>query len=175
MKTDNQELVGKHVFEVAGLGKAPFKYIGFKQMTYSPAPGIFQPGTACAYCATGINNVFIIESSDGKRFHVGCDCLMKTGDNGLIKAYKTSPEIRELNRQKAIARDEAVKVEWEQIIKNPENIAILEKCLISNYKGEKEPWLIFAKRVWPWCGAAGRKRYVQAAKRILVENRVAPQ
>ena len=61
-----------HVFEAAGLGIAPFK---FKEFSVG--------NTQCDFCATHINNIFWIQSSDNKTFKVGCDCVEKTNDQGL--------------------------------------------------------------------------------------------
>ena len=75
-----------HPFELAGLGKAPFQYVGFEHRTFQASPDApVQCGGSCQYCGTGITNFFFIESSDGKKFHVGCDCVEKTGDKKLIK------------------------------------------------------------------------------------------
>lgn len=79
-----------HVFEKAGLGKAPFTFIGMyvdrgpKNMGNGytvGSPG--QPMGTCDYCGTGIANCCRIQSSDGKVFVVGTDCVEKTGDSGL--------------------------------------------------------------------------------------------
>ena len=94
-KTDNPAEVGMHVFEKAGLGKAPFKLIGFSECIFKPAPDVpARPGTSCDYCGTGIMTVCHIRGADGKQFKVGCNCVEKTGDAGLIRAYKTLPEYR---------------------------------------------------------------------------------
>jgi hypothetical protein len=78
-----------HVFERAGLGKAPFHCIAQQRATYQACPGApIQPGTTCDFCFTGISNVFVIQSSDGRKFKVGCDCVAKTGDAGLIKQVR---------------------------------------------------------------------------------------
>jgi len=87
-----------HQFEQAGLGKAPFRYVGFRERRGPEkildkdgkwhglecgAPG--QPMGTCAYCGQGIAICCEIVSSDGKRFVVGSDCVEKTGDAGLRK------------------------------------------------------------------------------------------
>lgn len=78
-----------HRFEAAGLGKAPFRFVGFQVVKFQACPGApIQPGTSCDYCGTGIMNVFRCESSDGKTFKVGCDCIAKVGDAGLMRAVK---------------------------------------------------------------------------------------
>ena len=77
----------KHVFETAGLGKGPFRCVGFEVKKFQAVPGDpncpVQPGSSCDYCGTGIMNVFWVVGSDGRRFKVGCDCVLKTGDAGL--------------------------------------------------------------------------------------------
>lgn len=97
----------KHVFELSNLGTAPFQVIGFIDM---PARGLLGTNPSaynnhmreagqiarafgvrlgsCDHCGTGIINHFVIQSSDGVRFVVGCDCVMKTGDAGLVSEIK---------------------------------------------------------------------------------------
>ena len=82
-----------HKFERAGLGKAPFRYIGMFEKVYQACHGApIQPGSSCDYCGAGIRYVFQVRSADGKTFKVGCDCIHKVGDAGL---------------RRVIARDEA--------------------------------------------------------------------
>lgn len=74
-----------HPFEAAGLGKAPFQFVGFERrvgpimmadgMTQIGAPG--QPMGTCNYCLNGIANCYHIKSSEGNMFVVGCDCVEK--------------------------------------------------------------------------------------------------
>lgn len=88
----------QHKFEKAGLGKAPFRLIrvverrgpyreldknGMPTGLEIGAPG--QPMGCCKYCYTGIATCYVIESADGNRFDVGCECVRKVGDAGLIK------------------------------------------------------------------------------------------
>ena len=66
-----------HVFTEAGLGQAPFKVIGYEERP-----------TGCAFCGRGIKKVSIVKSSDGKVSSIGCECVKKTGDSGLIAGEK---------------------------------------------------------------------------------------
>lgn len=66
-----------HVFTEGGLGKAPFKVIGYKEFS-----------TGCAYCGRAIKKVSVILSSDGKQSNIGCECIKKAGDKGLIAGEK---------------------------------------------------------------------------------------
>lgn len=75
-----------HVFEVAGLGKAPFRFQRFTIASYQACHGApVQPGTSCDFCGTAIMNVFWIKGSatNDREFKVGCDCVEKTNDYGL--------------------------------------------------------------------------------------------
>lgn len=114
---DNEKI---HKFEAAGLGKAPFRCVGLAKIP-SPAlaeanpdaynnalralPPQYRCGT-CSYCGQAIMNNFLIQSSDGNTFSVGCECVRKTGDAGLenkTKALKrkAAREERERKRQEA--------------------------------------------------------------------------
>jgi hypothetical protein len=83
-----------HPFELAGLGKAPFRYIGLGQqdreygmVVTERLPGglcvVTQPGGTCEYCGMAIIVLCNVESADGKRFHVGSDCIRKV-DAALV-------------------------------------------------------------------------------------------
>lgn len=78
-----------HAFELAGLGKAPFRFLGLSREVYQAIPGDpecpIQPGASCDFCGQAIYNVCRILSADGRTFKVGCDCVAKTGDKGLRK------------------------------------------------------------------------------------------
>lgn len=101
-----------HVFEDAGMGKAPFKLIGLYSIP-SSSLGATNPDAynnmlkampkgigigSCAYCGTPLVHNFIIESACGKKSPVGCDCVAKTDDKGLVKAIKL--EKSRVNREK---------------------------------------------------------------------------
>jgi hypothetical protein len=111
MSTDQD--VRQHRFETAGLGLAPFKYIGFSQSKFQAAPGEpIRAGSSCDYCGTAIMDCYAIESSDGKVFKVGSDCVAKTGDRGIMVAVKSAAnkhklEARHASEAKRIAAFEA--------------------------------------------------------------------
>jgi hypothetical protein len=101
-----------HPFERAGLGKAPFRFIGSERKTFQAHPGApIQVGGSCDYCGTGIIEHCYIRSADGKTFKVGCDCVMKTHHKGtplytaaekaLKAARKATKETNERARIKA--------------------------------------------------------------------------
>lgn len=114
-----------HVFEKAGLGRAPFHCVDVVSIPSASLaasnPGAYQNAMAmlprdlgcgsCAFCGTAIMHNFVIESTDQKRFVVGCDCVAKTGDAGLIKEVKTV-RVREA-LQKRAAKSAASRAERE--------------------------------------------------------------
>jgi hypothetical protein len=75
-----------HPFERAGLGKAPFRVVGFAVHKYQACQGApVQCGTSCDFCGQGIMNAAQVKSADGKTFKVGCDCVRRAGDATLTK------------------------------------------------------------------------------------------
>lgn len=101
----NQSLVENaqtiHKFEVAGLGKAPFRFVGLTQNVFIAHPGATpRAGGSCDYCGTGIMDECHIISADGKKSKVGTSCIAKVGDHGLMKRIKLSPEWQAANRAK---------------------------------------------------------------------------
>lgn len=100
-----------HAFEQAGLGKAPFRYVGmeYQEISYGQAvvghaggvPITTKPGGTCAYCGQYIVNMFGVESADGNRFHVGCECIRKTGDAGMMKLVDRDEKKRKKAQREA--------------------------------------------------------------------------
>ncbi len=96
-----------HRFERAGLGLAPFHFTGsVREKTYQAAPGApVQNGSTCDYCSTSIRYEFWVKSSDGKTFKVGCDCIHKSDDAGLIKQISAAErQMRDMKNKAAKAR-----------------------------------------------------------------------
>ena len=90
-----------HRFEEAGLGIAPFRFVRFYESKYRACPDApVQPGTCCDYCGTGIMGVYELKDANGKTCKVGCECVKKTGDEGLIDVVK-----REVARQRREAKN----------------------------------------------------------------------
>lgn len=104
-----------HVFETAGLGKAPFKFVEVRELRgplkimdkngnwtgeESGSPG--QPMGCCKFCSQGIAICCFIESADGKRFMVGSDCVEKTGDRGLGKVKTV---VAQYKREQSLAKE----------------------------------------------------------------------
>jgi len=104
----NGEQVGStvHVFERAGLGKAPFQFVGMNKNAYQACPGApMQPGGTCDYCGASIMFEFFIRSADGKTFKVGSDCVCKFDTGGLRRVVDA--KVREMKRKANIERQDA--------------------------------------------------------------------
>lgn len=169
LKTDSPADVGRHAFERAGLGLAPFKCIGEIEKTYQACPGApIQVGGSCDYCGTGIRYQYIIKDRTGHTFKVGSECVRKTGDAGLIKQFKNLPEVRKRARDKRAAKDETNKAEWAALMADEDTKAKLAARMVASWEpGKLRPWLEYATNSWRCSGASGRDKLVKVAKRIL--------
>ncbi len=158
-----------HVFERSGLGTAPFRCVGMIEKAIKYPDGTSQAGGCCDYCGNGIRYVFQVRSRDGRTFGVGCDCVARTGDAGLIRSYKQLPAVREANRAKAKARDERVIAEWKSLIEAPATIEKLSTMFVSGPWSNHQPITLLSSitRLWGMCGAAGRKRTLKSLKSYL--------
>lgn len=86
-----------HVFEAAGLGKGPFHL-----------SSVTEEGGHCQYCNTAIVFRFYIKGQDSRIFFVGSDCVMKTGDVGLMRVVerevkKRQAELRQKREEQKMA------------------------------------------------------------------------
>ncbi len=95
---NNNEMV--HIFETAGLGKAPFV---LQRVTCE--------GSSCQFCNTPIVFRFYIKGIDGKEFFVGSDCVFKTNDTGLKRVVEAEVKKRqaELRRIRDAAKLAAIR------------------------------------------------------------------
>lgn len=152
----SQALDSIHRFERAGLGKAPFRVTGYGEYKYQACHGApIQPGTSCDFCGTACIYVANIRAADGKKFHVGLDCVEKVGDAGMVSAIKHSPEYRKIQRDKRYARDEVIKAELETLLSQ-----VRERYPV--YAGDFD-WRL------PRCGMAGRARIRKEMRELLAK------
>jgi hypothetical protein len=172
-KTGNQENIGRHVFEVAGLGVAPFRFTGYTAKTYQACPGApVQPGGTCDYCGAAIVNCCSVKDSQGKFFVVGPDCIAKVGDAGLLEAYKRSPEHRKQQRSQRHAleqrkADELVELlaehaEWLRSQPHPSGF-------VDRKTGQPLTLADYYSWMFDACGASGKCRLLVGLKRRLTE------
>ncbi len=169
-KTDNPAEIGMHIFERAGLGAAPFRCVGFTEIVFTMPDGTTKAGGSCDYCGTGIRDAYWIMGRDGKKFKVGCDCVEKTGDAGLIRGYKNHPEVRAMRRMKTKAKDDRVKAEFAAMMADPAVVAKLSAVFVPGrpwIPGDKVSMFEDVKRVWGMCGASGRARHLKRLKNVV--------
>jgi hypothetical protein len=97
----------RHVFEAAGLGLAPYKFLN-----------VSIKGSSCQYCSTGIMYQFWLESADHKTFYVGSDCIYKSGDDGLRRVIE--PLVKAHQAELKRERDASYIAQFEAYLKaNP--------------------------------------------------------
>jgi len=89
-----------HAFTLAGLGEAPFRFVGINENLFR-AGDIVKAGGCCNFCSTGIRYECIIVSADGINSVVGTDCIRKVGDKGLVKAVNALKNKQAREKRKA--------------------------------------------------------------------------
>jgi len=114
-----------HIFQGAGLGAAPYR------LTH-----VTSEGGACEYCGTAIIFRFHLRGSDGRTFYVGSDCVMKTGDAGLMRVveHEVKKRMAELRTIREKAKMEALR----------EHLAKPE--VIESLKSQAHPFMWHAKQ-----------------------------
>lgn len=167
MKSDNPELIGKHAFEAAGLGKPPYRFMGITQEVFSNGDGTTKPGGCCKYCFTGIMWAFWLKSADGNGFCVGSECINRSGDKGLIEAYKSSPEYRAIQAEKRAALDARKTSELQDLLNDEAVCARLSMCASPTREEKGETGLDYATWMMANSGAAGRSSLLKWIKTTL--------
>lgn len=96
------------------MGQAPFRVIGVEEKVFRAFPGdTGKAGGTCDFCGTGIRWVYTIESADGKRWGIGCDCVRHVGDSGLKRqATEMQRGIDRKNRMKKAIEKAAILKQW---------------------------------------------------------------
>lgn len=117
----NQEI---HPFEKSGLGKAPFRFVFCYSIppaslaaqnpeAYNAALREMPRGVgvgSCRHCGMCLTHNFIIESADGKRSAVGCECVSKAGQSALQIAV--DDEMKKIRRAQERAKVMAAHEVW---------------------------------------------------------------
>jgi hypothetical protein len=177
LKKLRRKFMNIHPFEAAGLGTAPFKFVGSWRSIYVACQGApAQPGSSCDYCGQSISDVYDILSADGKRFHVGSDCVMKVYARSDIGVDDVAKDVaaakRVLGREK---REEKSKRDWDDVNATWDNITQETK----DRMGELPHPMGFSDRetgkpltLWDWAewmynhaGLKGRKQVMKVIKK----------
>lgn len=117
-----------HIFEAASLGKGPFK-----------VSHVTTEGGNCEYCSTLIVFRFYIKGQDSKVFFVGSDCVMKTGDAGLIKVV--AAEVKKRQKELRLKREAEKLAKLKEIMSDFGNLDKL-RALPSPYRWDKNGTLL---------------------------------
>lgn len=170
-----------HVFEEAGLGKAPFKFVDVITKVgpyllsreggvehWVGAPG--QPVGTCRFCGNVIANCCVIRDRDGKTFEVGSDCVFKVAvnDKTMVSAVRkaVNAKAKETRHERENAR-----IAWAAI-----NLPRVEAA----WKGQPHPYKYMAddgKSLWDWAtwmlanaGNRGKLEVVKKLEELLGEK-----
>ena len=166
-----------HRFEAAGLGKAPFRFIGVETNSDRAALNreaesnglMFTTNycTSCDFCGMAINDAYRLQSADGNRFKVGCECVKKTGDAGIVRQIDETR--KRLAREKRHAREAARIVEGKAWI--VANRARLEATPHPDKQRAARGDTLASMLDWFFthAGTTGRLGALRAAKKILGE------
>ena len=170
-----------HPFERAGLGKAPFRFVGFEaqDLCYGQAilnreeyqrTGILvttAPGGSCAFCGTYIVQMCRIGSADGKRFHVGTDCVAKAGGTRVAAAVKVAKLRTE--RSKRAEKATAVSTELTALLADDSVRTVLVNWPHPNDASAKRGASLLDYATWMirCSGAAGRAKTLKAVKAVI--------
>lgn len=160
-----------HPFERAGLGVAPFRFVGMFS-DFGPhfcemngvrvevgAHG--QPMGTCDYCGQGIGYCFTIRSADGREFVVGSDCVAKTSDPGAPLGFETAVarEARKALREQRHARERRQVEEGREFVSaNREALAAIPSPSGRGSLLDRVEWLLEN------AGTAGRLRAIREAR-----------
>jgi hypothetical protein len=175
LKSDNVDAIGQHCFERKGLGTAPFRVIGFSVSKYQPIPDApALPGSSCDYCGMAIMLVCHIRGVDGKAFKVGSDCVNKTGDDGLIKAYKQTKEYRAHQKALRNAKDERNKAEIARFLADEIVTTWMKAQTFTTSWGKATNKLEAMQKSLAWCGAKGRSEWVRTLRTFREEAYASP-
>lgn len=170
-----------HVFEKAGLGKAPFKFLMAQALPNKSLlehnPSAYQNqmaslvksssggvGGTCDYCGTAIMNCYLIESANKNTFWVGCECVRKTGDSGLIRVVDKL--IAEKAKEARHAKEQAQIEELRAIMNNKEYQEHME-TLNHPRKYAGKTMMDYADWMMMNAGTKGKIDLLKALKEIL--------
>jgi len=159
----------RHPFERAGLGVAPYRCTGVFEKKYQACQGApVQPGGTCEYCGTCIRYCYQIESGDGRRFVVGCDCVERAGDTELAEQVRRAERAYRRERERAAyepiraareAERAAAVAAWREA--HAGELAELEAC--------QDPWVrnLLKEEI---IGAAGLEAALRIARRPVSQH-----
>lgn len=118
------ELKAVNKWELAGIGKAPFKCVGVAEL---PSKALLEAGNVegynnhmrslpleyglgtCYVCGMALMVNYLIRDAEGKKFVVGCECVKKTGDTILTNEMNEARKARERAKRAAKREENRIK------------------------------------------------------------------
>lgn len=126
-----ETVVRCHPWEKAGLGRAPFRFVGMYQELFRMPDGSVKAGGTCNYCGQGIRYCFKVVSSDDKSFVVGCDCIARChmpAERIVTEAEKALKDFRRKARAEARVKVQRERAEERRARIEAERAANLAAC-----------------------------------------------
>lgn len=171
-----------HPFERAGLGLAPFRFVGMEvkegPITTTTADGFTltvgspgQPMGCCDYCHTGIKDCYQVADRDGKLFVVGCDCVKKLyqANNRKMDPVAAGIERARRNVQRARrhkAADEKIRLGLDLIAANRSTFEAMPHPI--EWRAEQgDTYNHYITWMLANSGRAGKIKTIKAVKAIL--------
>jgi hypothetical protein len=142
-----------HVFEAAGLGKAPYHYDGC----------VVTRGSTCQFCSTPIVYQFWLTSSDGKKFYVGSDCIYKSGDAGLRALIE--PEVKRRMKEMREEREASLIDQFKKyLVANPGYFSDMKDPHPFSWRARRGDTMGDYKRfLWEHSGRTKRAKFARLA------------
>lgn len=160
MQTTNTAPATVHTFQNAGLGIAPFK---LSHVTHG--------SDNCQFCGTAIVHRFHLTDANGATFFVGSDCVLKSGDAGLIRVVE-----REVAKRIAAARkvqDAAKVAAFNALIADPDLRAFLATQPHPTYHGpvtERYNLLTYTTWIAKWGGKTAKIKLLRTITKLTTPS-----
>jgi hypothetical protein len=145
----------KHIFEMAGLGTAPYTFLRVE----------VAPMAACQFCGTAICYKFWLRSREGFEFYVGSDCIFKSSDAGLHAVI--DPIVRKHEQEIREARDKGYIGQFEAYLAlHPDFFKLDTRPHPFNWRASRgETYGMYNEQIWKW---AGRSKKANLARQFLI-------
>lgn len=142
-----------HKFELAGLGKAPYRFLGVSEHLFQACAGEpVRAGASCDFCGASIKHAANFESADGKHFKVGCDCAYSAESNKAVVRQiegwqrKHEREVREARRER---KAEKLAAEYAALLSELDAMAAGEPGFASSFASSVAAQIRYGKKPSP--------------------------
>jgi hypothetical protein len=173
-------MMKNHPFERT-LGPGPYKLVGFFALVlpneanqgranFHMAPKVERGIGTCAHCSHAIINCYIVQTSEGKRYGVGSDCILKVDMPHTERTKLKKLELAHKKNQRAekqVKKGQQARAELADIIANQTQILQLKP----HPKGRANSNLLnYAKFVLERSGNSGIMQALKLIKNITSKH-----